>query len=218
MVTEGRSPVAAAAISGSFWWPTDVNHCRDGRARVESSTVNNNGDLTFDGPLSQPKPSNLQRQLDREIIAPLWTDMDNTVSGTISYRQVTSGRFLLAASNNINQYFPNLNFTASWLFIATWDKVPYYNNLQSRCSYQIVLVSGGSLSFVMMNYGNISSTDHRFQAGYGTINSTYYFSIPVSDENKLFNSSNVNVPGRWAFRVDGGPEEGNPLTLFDSTQ
>ncbi|XP_073689128.1 alpha-tectorin-like, partial [Garra rufa] len=169
--------------------------------------VNNNGHLTFDGPLSQSKPSNLQSQLNRDIIAPLWTDMDNTVSGTISYRQVISGRLLLAASNSINQYFPNLNFSASWLFIATWDKVPYYIDLQSSSSFQVVLVSGGSLSFVMMNYGNISSTDHRFQAGYGTINSTNYFSIPVPDENTLFSSSNVNLPGRWAFRVDGGPKE-----------
>ncbi|XP_026078957.1 uncharacterized protein LOC113056404 [Carassius auratus] len=134
--------------------------------------------------------------------------MDNTVSGTISYRQVTSGRLLLAASNNINQYFPNLSFTASWLFIATWDKVPYFNNLQSSSTFQVVLVSGSCLSFVMMNYGNISSTDHPFQAGYGTVNSTNYFSIPVPDENKLFNSSNFNVAGRWAFRVDGGPKEG----------
>ncbi|XP_016117350.1 uncharacterized protein, partial [Sinocyclocheilus grahami] len=167
-------------------------------------------------------------QLNRDIIAPLWTDMDNTVGGTITYRQVTSGRILLAATNNINQYFPNLNFTASWLFIATWDKVPYYNNLQSSSSYQVVLVSGGSLSFVMMNYGNISSTDHRFQAGYGTVNSTNYFSIPVLDENKLFNSSNVSVSGRWAFRVDGGPQEGifypygnedtkNPAEYFGSS-
>ncbi|KAL1247044.1 hypothetical protein QQF64_034479 [Cirrhinus molitorella] len=59
-------------------------------------------------------------------------DMDNTVSGTISYRQVTRRGLLLAASNSINQYFPNLNFSASWLFIATWDKVPYYNNPQSQ--------------------------------------------------------------------------------------
>ncbi|RXN23623.1 transmembrane protease serine 11B [Labeo rohita] len=89
-------------------------------------------------------------------------------------------------------------------------------------SFQVVLVSGGSLSFVMMNYGNISSTDHRFQAGYGTINSKNYFSIPVPDENKLFNSSNVNVPGRWAFRVDGGPEEvfvctWDNVTYFDTS-
>ncbi len=43
----------------------------------------------------------------------------------------------------------------------------------------------------------------------------------MTDENKLFNSSNVNVPGRWVFRVDGGPEEGNVtfqyknITLFE---
>ncbi|KAK9965090.1 hypothetical protein ABG768_004199 [Culter alburnus] len=177
--------------------------------RVYQQTyVNNNGHLTFDGPLSEPVPSYLLSQVNRDIIAPLWTDMDNTVNGTISYRQVTRGGLLLAASNHINQYFPNLNFTASWLFIATWDKVPYFNNSQSSSSFQVVLVSGGSLSFVMMNYGNISSTDQHFQAGYGTINSTNYSSIPVPNENKMSDSSNVNVPGRWAFRVDGGPEEG----------
>ncbi|XP_077062346.1 uncharacterized protein LOC143714793 [Siphateles boraxobius] len=173
--------------------------------RVYQQTyVNNNGHLTFDGPLSDY----LLSQVNRDIIAPLWTDIYHTVTGTISYRQVTRGGLLLAASNNINQYFPNLIFTASWLFIATWDKVPYYNNSQSSSSFQVVLVSGGSLSFVMMNYGNISSTDQWFQAGYGTIDSTNYFSIPVADVNKLSNSSNVDVPGRWAFRVDGGPEEG----------
>ncbi|XDV45069.1 hypothetical protein PO909_013238, partial [Leuciscus waleckii] len=170
----------------------------------QQTNVNNNGHLTFDGPLRDYSPS----QVNRDIIAPLWTDMDNTVTGSISYRQVTRGGLLLAASNNINQYFPNLIFTASWLFTATWDKVPYYNNAQSSSSFQVVLVSSGSLSFVMMNYGNISSTDQRFQAGYGTIDSTNDSSIPVSDENKLSNSSNVNVPGRWVFRVDGGPEEG----------
>ncbi|XP_067286739.1 uncharacterized protein [Pseudorasbora parva] len=177
--------------------------------RVYQQTyVNNNGHLTFDGPLSEPVPNLLLSQINRDIIAPLWTNIDNTVNGTISYRQVTRGGLLLVASNNINQYFPNLNFTASWLFIATWNKVPYFNNSQSRSSFQVVLVSDGSLSFVMMNYGNISSTDQSFQAGYGTVNSTNYFSIPVPDENKLYNSSNVNVLGRWTFRVDGGPEEG----------
>ncbi|KAK7123139.1 hypothetical protein R3I94_020054 [Phoxinus phoxinus] len=190
--------------------------------------VNNNGHLTFDEPLSEPVSNYSLSQANRDIIAPLWTNMDNTVTGTISYRQVTRGGLLLAVSNNINQYFPSLNFTASWLLIATWDKVPYFNNSQSSSSFQVVLVSGGSLSFVMMNYGNISSTDQWFQAGYGTIDSTNYSSIPVADENKLSNSSNVNVTGRWAFRVDGGPEEGifypygdedtkNPAEYFGSS-
>ncbi|XP_021335883.2 uncharacterized protein si:dkey-32n7.7 isoform X2 [Danio rerio] len=174
----------------------------------EQTYVNNNGCLTFAGPFSEPIPNVILSKLNRDIIAPFWTNMDNTVNGSISYRQLTKGGLLVAASNDINQYFPHLNFTAYWIFIATWDKVPYFNDSQSSSSFQVILVSGGSLSFVMINYGNISSTDQWFQAGYGTMNLTNYFSVPIPTANKLSNSSNVNLSGRWAFRVDGGPEEG----------
>ncbi|KAL1264774.1 hypothetical protein QQF64_005129 [Cirrhinus molitorella] len=60
-----------------------------------------------------------------------------------------------------------------------------------------------------MNYGEIAVTEHPVEAGYDTINSTNYFVIPESVNgsfiSNLRNSSNVNVPGRWAFRVDIGP-------------
>ncbi|XP_048027547.1 uncharacterized protein LOC125255978 [Megalobrama amblycephala] len=168
--------------------------------------VNNNGDLTFDKPLYQWLPNYFPAYSTKDIIAPLWTDINNSRKGTISYRQVTDGPLLNRASRDLNKYFPNLNFSASLVFIATWDEVPYFGNNESSSSFQVVLVSGGSLSFVMMNYGNISSTNQWFQAGYDTINSTNYFSIPVTDENKLSNSSNVNVTGRWVFRVDSGPK------------
>ncbi|KAK2876095.1 hypothetical protein Q8A67_020191 [Cirrhinus molitorella] len=59
-----------------------------------------------------------------------------------------------------------------------------------------------------MNYGDIAVTGHPVQAGYDTITSTHYFVIPGSNSgssiSNLRNSSNVNVPGRWAFRVDSG--------------
>jgi len=46
------------------------------------------------------------------------------------------------------------------------------------------------------------------QAGYDNVNSTDYFVIPGSNDgsfiSNLKNSSNVNFPGRWAFRVDSG--------------
>ncbi|KTG01463.1 hypothetical protein cypCar_00042374 [Cyprinus carpio] len=128
--------------------------------------------------------------------------MDNRFNGTISYRQVTSGGLLLAASNNINQYFPNLNFTASWLFIATWDKVPYFASSQSESTFQVVLVSGKNMSFTLMHYGHITPITYRFMSGYDTSDSTDFFLIPVSDITKLSNTSNVNVTGRWVFRVD----------------
>lgn len=50
-----------------------------------------------------------------------------------------------------------------------------------------------------------------FQAGYDTVNSVHHFSIPGSfsstatGSNSRFRlTSNVNVPGRWAFRIDHG--------------
>ncbi|XP_067225175.1 uncharacterized protein [Chanodichthys erythropterus] len=158
------------------WILENVNGSDIGFVIFKSDGEDKDSSFLCNGEETEPVPNYLLSQVNRDIIAPLWTDMDNTVNGTISYRQVTRGGLLLVASNHIKQYFPNLNFTASWLFIATWDKVPYFNNSQS--------------------------------AGYDTINSTNNFSIPVPDENKLSNSSNVNVPGRWVFRVDGGPEEG----------
>ncbi len=50
-----------------------------------------------------------------------------------------------------------------------------------------------------------------FQAGYDTVNSFHHFSIPGSFSNNATGSnsnfrlsSNVNEPGRWAFRLDSG--------------
>ncbi|CAM4706720.1 unnamed protein product [Leuciscus chuanchicus] len=120
--------------------------------------VNNNGDLTFDEPLYQWYPYFFPACSTRDIIAPLWTDTDNSGKGTISYRQVTDGHLLNRASRDINQYYPNLNFSASWVFIATWDKVPYFGNSEAESTFQVVLVSGKNLSFTLMHYDYITST------------------------------------------------------------
>ncbi len=93
--------------------------------------MNNNGDLTFDGPFYQWYPYDFPAYSLLDIIAPLWTDIDNREKGTISYRQVTDVRLLNQASKDINKYFSNLNFSASWVFIATWDKVAYYGNIEA---------------------------------------------------------------------------------------
>ena len=89
--------------------------------------VNNNGHLTFDQPLGSFTPVQFNNY-GRDIIAPFWTDIDNSGTGTISYNQYTSGSVLSRATRDINQYFPGVNFTASWVFVATWDKVAYFNN------------------------------------------------------------------------------------------
>ncbi len=89
--------------------------------------VNNNGYLTFNQPSSQFVPYPFPAYGSQDIIAGLWTDLDNRVKGVVSYRQYSSGNVLTRATQDINTYFPNLTFTASWVFVATWEKVAYFS-------------------------------------------------------------------------------------------
>ncbi|XP_048026143.1 sushi, nidogen and EGF-like domain-containing protein 1 [Megalobrama amblycephala] len=170
--------------------------------------VNNNGHLTFNQPLSQFVPFSFPAYGIQDIIAGLWTDLDNRARGVVSYRQYTNGSVLTRATLDINNHFPNLTFSASWVFVATWDKVAYFPFTNTETSFQVVLISGSNFSFILMNYGDIAVTGLQVEAGYDTVNSFDYFVIPGSINgsfiSNLKNSSNVNVPGRWAFRVDSG--------------
>ncbi|ROL48631.1 Serine protease 27 [Anabarilius grahami] len=168
--------------------------------------VNNKGYLTFEGPFHQWYPDNFPAYSTRDIIAPLWTDIDITRKGIISYRQVTDGHLLNRASRDINQYYPNLNFSASWAFIVTWDKVPYYGYRRTESTFQVILVSGKHMSFTLMHFGNIAPAIHPVMSGYDTSDSTDFFTIPVSDTTNLSYTSNVNVMGRWIFRTDTASE------------
>ncbi|KAK2876093.1 hypothetical protein Q8A67_020189 [Cirrhinus molitorella] len=170
--------------------------------------VNNNGHLTFNQSSSAYTPYSFPANRNQDIIAGLWTNLDNSARGFVSYNQYTSGNVLTRATQDINTHFPNLTFSASWVFVATWNKVAYYSLTNTETSFQVVLISGSNYSFILMNYGDIAVTGHPVEAGYDTINSTHYFVIPGSVNgssiSNLRNSSNVNVPGRWAFRVDSG--------------
>lgn len=62
----------------------------------------------------------------RDIIAPFWTIFDNRQTGLVYYKQYTRGNILNQATEDINNYFPQFNFTASWVFVATWHEIPYW--------------------------------------------------------------------------------------------
>ncbi|XP_048026819.1 sushi, nidogen and EGF-like domain-containing protein 1 [Megalobrama amblycephala] len=176
--------------------------------RYQQIYVNNNGHLTFNQSSSQFVPYSFPANGSQDIIAGLWTNLDNRARGVISYHQYTNGSVLTRATLDINNHFPNLTFSASWVFVATWDKAAYFPNTSTETSFQVVLISGSNFSFILMNYGDIAVTVHPVEAGYDTVNSFDYFVIPGSNNgsfiSNLKNSSNVNVPGRWAFRVDSG--------------
>lgn len=189
--------------------------------------VNHNGHLTFDASWYSYSPQQFPMYGSRDIIAPLWVDLDNRGNGDIYYAQNTSGSILQQVTQDINTYFPALNFQANWVFIATWHEVAYYPTTGTRTTFQVVLTTNGHYSFVLMNYGAIAQTSRSIQAGYDTVNSSHHVSIPgsfshnASGPSSVFSlNSNVNVPGRWAFRVDHGSRgcafHGHPVQLGDS--
>uniref|UniRef100_A0A8D3B7F2 Alpha-tectorin-like n=1 Tax=Scophthalmus maximus TaxID=52904 RepID=A0A8D3B7F2_SCOMX len=185
--------------------------------------VNHNGHLTFANTWSSYSPQRFPLHGTRDIIAPFWTDLDNRRTGQIFYNQYTSGSVLQQATRDINAYFPTLRFNANWVFVATWYQVAYFPTSGTRTTVQAVLISGGQFSFVLMNYGEIAATSRNVQVGYDTVNSNHHFTVPGSfsrNVTAIGMSSNVNVPGRWAFRTDHGPSgctfNGEPVQLGDS--
>lgn len=87
--------------------------------------VNNNGHLTFNSSWRSFSPQRFPLYGSRDIIAAYWTDLDNRQTGHIYYSRYISGSTLQQATQDINEYFPGLNFSASWVFVATWYNIPY---------------------------------------------------------------------------------------------
>ncbi|XP_043081296.1 sushi, nidogen and EGF-like domain-containing protein 1 [Puntigrus tetrazona] len=163
--------------------------------------VNNNGYLTFTEALTASRPF-----LDsaRDIIAPLWTRLDNRHGGTISYREDTSSAVLAQVTADVKQYFPNIPFAATSAFVATWDSVPYYNG-GGVVTLQVILAYNVHRSFILIRYGDVAETEQPWQAGYNTVDSTSFFTIPKANVSDLSSSSNINLTASWFFHVDGSP-------------
>uniref|UniRef100_A0A8C7YTQ6 NIDO domain-containing protein n=1 Tax=Oryzias sinensis TaxID=183150 RepID=A0A8C7YTQ6_9TELE len=174
--------------------------------RYNSIYVNHNGHLTFTVPYSSYSPQAFPMHGSIDLIAPFWTDLDNRGNGFVYYNQYTNGIVLQQATQDINTYFPSINFNAEWVFVATWYEV---NSTYIANTKHAVLISGGQHSFLLMNYGVIALTTRHIQAGYDTMHSVHHVTIPGSlssfatGENSTFSiSSNVNVTGRWAFNIN----------------
>jgi len=70
-----------------------------------------------------------------EIIAPYWADVDTRGTGDIYYRQTTDPSLLARATSEIITAFPDSpDLTITNMFIATWDRVGYYNQHTDKVS------------------------------------------------------------------------------------
>jgi len=88
--------------------------------------VSANGVISFNDPFTSVIPSPFPLSSDTELIAPYWAHSDITSAGTVFYRETNDSDVLFRASNDVNLFFPDVsNFSATTVFIATWEGIGY---------------------------------------------------------------------------------------------
>ena len=89
--------------------------------------VNTNGVISFLGAVSQYTPAPFSLRDNRRLISPFWGDMDTRNGGTVLYRESIDPVLLDRATKDVRRAFLNhQRFSASWIFIATWDRVAFF--------------------------------------------------------------------------------------------
>ena len=89
--------------------------------------MNTNGVISFLGAVSQYTPAPFSLRDNRRLITPFWDDMDTRNGGTALYRESIDPVLLDRATKDVRRAFLNhQRFSASWIFIATWDRVAFF--------------------------------------------------------------------------------------------
>jgi hypothetical protein len=102
----------------------------------------------------------------------------------------------------------NSNFVPTNLFRITYYNVPNYGSGAYIASFQIILASNASMSYVILKYTSCLPDL--------TISGLYYLSNGLQILNKFTSpctSSNVNLGGTWVFDVS--PINGKLMHLYD---
>ena len=112
-----------------------------------------------------------------DVYSPVLSTFTFLTKKTLFYRETSDATLICRASQRIRTFFPELNFEADYLFIATWKSILNPTSLTgiARSSdanqtladplndpsddltntFQAVLASDGRYSFILLNYGNL---------------------------------------------------------------
>jgi hypothetical protein len=175
-----------------------------------SGYVNNNGNVTFTGPLATFTPFPIVSN-GLPMLAPFFADVDtrNTGSQEVTYGTGTFGGRATFGVNWVNVgYFPSaadkLNSFQLLIVdrsdISAGDADIYFN--YDKIQWETGAASGGSggLGGDSARAGLTNGTGFAFELPGAAVNGAYLDGGP----NALINSSNVNDPGRWIFQVRNG--------------
>ncbi|MBC7163283.1 MAG: retention module-containing protein, partial [Immundisolibacter sp.] len=177
--------------------------------------INNNGNITFDGPLGTYTPFAITGDTGNPMIAPFFADVDTRgATGNVSEGGTSTG-------SNLVYYHLD---TANGVITITWDDVGYYSSETDLVNaFQLRIFSTGDGNFGFeFRYENVEWTTGAASGGVGGFGGSVahagwtagdgvnYYELPQSGNQAaildLENTSNPDtaIDGNWVFNVVGG--------------
>ena len=189
--------------------------------------VNNNGNITFDGPLATFTPTNI---FSYPIIAPFFADVDT--------RENNIETSLGGNSQGTNLVYYDINPNAGEITI-TWDDVGKFSNETIPNAFQLILrspeegekdfVEGEGNFQIEFRYEEVqwtvggASEDVYARVGFSGGDIANFYELPFSNNLdqllQLEAGTNVSQPGRFVFNIiDGEPQvEEDAYSLIPTT-
>ena len=206
---DGSSSAVPLAFSPNFFGTT-----------YNQIYVNNNGNVTFDSPLSQFTADSLL-SVSPVIIATFWADVDTTGSGSnvVTYGATQfSGRPAFCVNwVNVGYFSSNTNKLNSFQLIIVdrsdvgagdFDMVFNYDKIQWETGDASDGTNGLGGSSARMGYSN--GSDQAFEYPRSAVNGAF---LDASASGLSRNSLNSTVTGRYILSVRGGaPPGGGSIT------
>jgi len=160
-------------------------------------TINTNGYIFFGTSFGSITASG------SNFISGINYDLDSRASGGIYFQNLNS------ASGDFNSIISDINrrdasFVPTNLFRVTYLNVPLFSYSSNTVSFQIILASSSSKSFVLLKYTTCLASSFTLRSTPGL----YYLSSSGQQlSNQASNpctNSNVNQAGTWVFDVSTG--------------
>eukprot|EP00731_Ephydatia_muelleri_P027336 Em0019g209a len=187
-----------------------------------SLVVCNNGmiSLQTNSPFRCKTPKNGIPNSHQTLIGPFISDVDTRPpnSGKVYYELSTSPSLLARAREDITLTYRDETFNPTLLIIATYDHVGYYpQNTDKLNTYQVVLATNGATSYALFLYNAIEwtrSTSGSANVGFNEGDGIRWFVTPITNLATLPQTSNVNVPGLYVYRIDGTEIPAAPASIL----
>ncbi|XP_065905366.1 IgGFc-binding protein-like isoform X2 [Dysidea avara] len=155
---------------------------------------------------------------DVRVIAPFWTNIGP--GGSIVFAAIDDTTLLQKANSYVNDAYPcQADFSATVILIATYTKVVAAGGTQTN-TFQVVLATDGDRTYAIFQYadngiGWSESGGEHAQVGISVDNiKETHPDSGTANIIRVATGSNVNVAGRYIYRIDVGPSSSTEMREY----